>query len=117
MSLESDLSTALSALCSDKCFPDVAPPGTTLPFITYQQVGGSVPNPINGTTAPAVWYSRVQINVWHTTRISASTLMHQVEAALRATPFFADVEGALIADYDDATNFRGCRQDFSIWHS
>ena len=117
MSLESDLSTALSALCSDKCFPDVAPPGTAPPWITYQQVGGSVINAIDGSTMPGKARARIQVNVMHATRISANALMRQVEAALRASPFFAEVEGDLIAIYDEENEYRGAAQDFSIWYS
>lgn len=114
MTVETDLVTVIGALCSGRVYPDVAPMNTTRPFVTYQQVGGSVINPIKGE-APGLRNARIQVNVWADTRSAANTLMRDIEDALRPMPYAATPEGALIARYEPETKTRGAQQDFSIW--
>lgn len=114
MSLETDLYALLSAQCP-RVFPDVAPFDTACPYITWQQIGGEALTYVDDTV-PNQRNAYVQINVWDTTRLSATALALQVEAALiQATAFEARPQSALQSAHDDDTDRRGCLQDFSIW--
>lgn len=114
MSLESDLYTVLSAQCP-RVFPDAAPATTATPYVTWQQIGGDVVSYTEGTLADRR-NARVQINVWDKSRLSATALMLQIEAAIcAASQFQARPDSAHVAAMDDDTDLRGCMQDFSIW--
>jgi hypothetical protein len=114
MSVEADLFAVLGPLVSNRAFPDVAPDGVAKPYITYQQVGGDVVNFLNGV--PDKRNGRFQINVWAATRSAASTLIRQVEDAVRlSTTLRATSEGGAVAEYEDELKLYGARQDFSIW--
>jgi hypothetical protein len=85
------------------------------PFATYAQYGGealaygddSVPDKINGY---------FQINVWATSRMEASGLMRQIEAALiAAAAFQARPLAALRTESEPDLDLYGASQDFSIW--
>jgi hypothetical protein len=116
MSLESDLYAVLGAVCP-RVFPDFAPFSTTRPFITWQQIGGQVINPIANEVADKR-NAMVQINVWADTRIAATEMSQQIEAALvQATQFQARPIGALLASGDEDLDIRGTSQDFTIWAS
>lgn len=117
MSLETDLYTALQALASGRMYPDVAPEGTALPYITYQQIGGQGVNFLD-PTVPSKKNARVQINVWAGTRLAAANLARSIEDTLRgAASLQVSVLGALTALHEPDTGLYGTRQDFSIWHS
>ncbi len=127
MSVESDVFNALKGLVANRVFPDIAPPLTARPYITYQQVGGKSVNflaqgaEVTSGSPPSPLYpdkanARIQINVWADTRAKASTLAKQVENALRAlTALQTTVEGAPISIYEADTKLRGSMQDFSFW--
>lgn len=115
MSLETDLQALLLTLCP-RVFSDVAEAGAAKPFITWQQVGGDVLQPISGMADKR--NALVQINCWAERRIDANALALAVEAALvGATVFQARPQSALVATNDDDTDLRGAMQDFSIWAS
>jgi len=114
MTIETDLVTAIGALCAGRCYPDVAPPGTVRPYVTYQQVGGQVAEFMEGGPAPKR-NARMQINVWGNSRAEANALMRQIDDALRSAPFRGSPIGDLTAEYDAVTGDRGARQDFSLW--
>ena len=114
MTIESDLVTVIGGLCSGRIYPDVAPIDTARPYVTYQQVGGEIVDPINGDV-PNLKNARMQINVWADTRSAANTLMRSIEDAIRPPPYSARPIGALIARYEEMTKTRGAQQDFSIW--
>lgn len=116
MSIETTLKTALDALCNNRCYADTAPVNTATPYITYSQVGGQVLNPIDGTP-PGFHNARVQINVWHDSRLNANNLMRQVESLLRQAPYYAEPIGALIARIEEGVPQKGAQQDFSLWWS
>lgn len=117
MSIESDLFDTLKGLVSNRVFPDFAPFSTARPFITYQQIGGSVIQPLSGGI-PHKKNARMQINIWADTRLSASTISAQVEDALRsASVFIAKPESALNSTYEEDLRIYGAAQDFSIWYS
>ena len=113
MSLESDLYTVLAAV-QPAVYPDVAPPGAAVPYITWQQVGGDVVRPVDGL--PDKRNAVVQINCWAATRDQANAMALAVEAALvAATVFQARPVAAFMAAFDDDVELRGAMQDFSIW--
>lgn len=112
--IEPTLVTALQTLFPGKVFADVAPAGTTLPYCTYQQVGGT---PVNylGAEASDKKNSRIQINVWAALRSEANTKGRAVENLMVLAPLYGKIESGLIAAVDDETGYRGTRQDFSFW--
>lgn len=114
MSLETDLATAITALCS-RCYPDTAPHDTARPYVTWQQVGGPVQSPIDGS-APFEG-ARMQINVWADSRKAANELMQSIAAALRVAPLHARPTSALIARREDIADLYGAQQDFLIWRT
>jgi hypothetical protein len=93
----------------------VAPQNTLTPYGTYQAVGGEPINFISGDK-PDKTNTRMQVNVWATTRIEASELGALVEDALRDTGALqTEVLTGRIATYDETTKYRGTMQDFSLW--
>lgn len=116
--VEVDIRNALLPIAPNRVFPDFAP-DTALsvpvqPFITYTQVGGRTVGDIENNSEAK--NGRFQINVWANTRLTANTLIRQVEktlktsAVLRAVP----LRGAASA-YDEPTQLYGAHQDFSVW--
>lgn len=117
MSVESDLFNAIKALVTNRVYPDVAPVGAATPYVTYQQVGGSAVNFIDGAV-PTKKNARFQINSWASTRLAAATLSRQVEDTLRPVAALqTTVLSAPVAVYEEDTKLFGMRQDFSFWHS
>ena len=115
MSAEAALVPLLTGLVAGRIYPDVAPSGSALPRIVYQQVGGKVINYLENTL-PDKENARMQIVCWASTRLAAINLMKQVEAAiLAATGFQAEAIGARISGYEQDTNLYSSHQDFSIW--
>lgn len=115
MTIEAQVFTALQGLAGGRVFPDVAPGGTPVPYITYQAVGGE---PINFLTGdkPGKTNARMQVNVWSASRIEASDIGAQVENALRdAKQLQTKVLAGRVATYDETTKYRGTMQDFSLW--
>jgi hypothetical protein len=116
MTFETDLFALLKTV-SPRVFPDFAPTDTPRPYVTFQQVGGAVLNPL-GNEGPGVRLPEVQVNVWSDSRAGAMTLIRAIEAAMRgATAFTARPMGDAVADYDADVPVYGCRQDFLCRHS
>ena len=116
MTVESSIFDALKTLVNNRVYPDIGPENAVLPYITFQQVGGSSINFID-PTSPSKKNSRFQVNVWAATRSSASTIAAQAEEALRsATALQTTVLGAPVSSYEPETKLRGARQDFSFWY-
>ena len=115
MTIEASIFTAIKSLCSNRVFPDVAPFGTTLPYITYTQIGGE-PVSYLENAVPSIQNGRFQFNVWGTSRAACSALMAQIETALVAsTTFQARPIGSPTSIYDSDMALYGAMQDFSIW--
>jgi hypothetical protein len=115
MSAEATLNTLLGGLVAGRVYPDVAPAGSALPRIVYQQVGG-VEEVYTEGALPDKENGRMQIACWATTRPAAVALAKQVAAALVAsTAFQATPIGARVSGYEEDTKLYGTRQDFSIW--
>lgn len=114
MSIEAAVFNALKGLVANRVYPDFAPDGATLPFITYQQVGGQAISFMDQAN-PDKRNARVQVNVWAASRSAASALSKQVEDALRFLPA-STVTGAAVSEYESALKLYGTRQDFSFWY-
>lgn len=117
MSAEAALHSLLSGLVGGAIYPDVAPSSAPLPRIVYQQVGGQNISYTEGTL-PDKENGRMQIACWAATRLAATGLAKQVEAAILAAPAFqAEAIGARasVVEADVQPHLYGCRQDFSIW--
>jgi hypothetical protein len=115
MTIETDLVMALSLTFGGRVYPDTNddPAGLTLPFCTFQQVGGVPLNYMDGV--PTARNARMQFNVWAKTRNEANTLMRAIDVIVRSAPFHGTSLGDLIATYEETTKTRGAMQDFSLW--
>lgn len=115
MSTESTIFDLLKTLVGNRVYPDVAPENVTLPYITYQQIGGEALNFFD-QSIPSKSNRRFQVNVWAGTRAQVVTLAKQVEDAMRvSTVLQTTVISAPVARYDAETKYRGSMQDFSVW--
>jgi hypothetical protein len=113
--IEAAIYAALSPLVNGRVYPDTAPPGVAKPFVTYQQVGGRPVNFLANAQADKR-NSRVQVNCWADTRLAASTLAVNAEAALiSATSMQARPLGNYIALNDPDVPIYGTQQDFDCW--
>jgi hypothetical protein len=115
MTVESDLFDSVKGLVGNRAYPDEAPADTALPYIVYQQVGGTAPTFLENAL-PSKENGRFQFTVWALTRAQAKSISKQIEAALVVdTDFQARPLGAPIAVIDDDTKYRGSRQDYTVW--
>jgi len=114
MSLESNLTAILKASCP-RVFPDVAPPDATVPYVTYQGIGGESLRYTDGSAADKR-HVLMQISVWSATRAEAIDLVHGIEDALCAAPVFTvDPQGEAHSTYEEGTQRYGSIQRFEIW--
>lgn len=117
MSIEQSIYDALRTLVANRVYPDVAPDNAARPYITYQQVGGQPVNFVDATV-PSKKNGRFRVTVWAATRIEASTLMRQIEDALRVDAALqTTVLTSALAMTDTDTRLKGAQQDFSFWFS
>ncbi|MFM0315963.1 DUF3168 domain-containing protein [Paraburkholderia nemoris] len=112
-SIDTIVRTSLDPLVDERVFPDVAPPKTVRPYITYQGVGGQDETSFDGANEQQ--NSRVQVNVWADTRVECTAVMQQVRQALTAAPVLGTPIGAPVSGYEEDTHYYGSRLDFSIW--
>ena len=114
MTMEADLYALLKVICP-RVFPDIAPEGTLTPYITWQTVGGESVytlknDPIDKRN------TLMQVNVWALSRMQATTMARDIEAALAAsTSFVATPSGEAVSVYEDDTMLYGAIQRFRIW--
>lgn len=114
MSLESDLYAVLQTICP-RVYPDVAPAGTARPYIVWQQIGGEAVS-YTDNEVPSLRNAYVQVSAWAESRLQASLMAQQIEAALIASPTLAArPQSAMQAAYSEDTELRGAMQDFTIW--
>lgn len=119
MSVETIIFTALKDLVNRRVYRDIAPQTiTTLPRITFTQVGGEAVNFLDGGK-PSKKNARIQINCWGEQRDAVMALARQVEDIMRAlTSVNVSVVGAASAIYEpDDPKLYGSMQDFSIWYN
>ena len=115
MSMESSLYDLLKGLVGNRVYPDIAPVGAVEPYITWQGVGGQSIRFLDNTAGDRR-NTRLQINVWATTRSGANSLIRQIEDVLcAATVFVATPLGEPVNDYDIETKTYGAMQDFSVF--
>ena len=115
MSIDADLKTVLTAV-TPRVFPGFAPVTTKRPYVTYQQIGGEVINPLDGA-APGKRNAEFQIDVWSDTHAQARLICEQIEDAMRAaTEFTARPTRAPIGAYEADVPVYGMHQDFSVWY-
>jgi hypothetical protein len=113
MSMESDLFTLLQTACV-RVYPDVAPSGAALPYITWQALGGKVLRNLNNTASDKR-QTFMQINVWATTRTESNTLIRQIEDLICASSaMIGTPEGEALSMYEAETNDYGSMQRFTI---
>lgn len=113
MSIETDLVALLKAI-NPRTYPDVAPEGTTTPYVTYQQIGGESIRYADNTADSR--FPTIQVNVWSRTRMEASTLIQQIEDALCAAPAFqATPQGDAMSRYEPDTQLYGSIQRFDVF--
>lgn len=113
MSIESDLVALMKAI-NPRTYPDVAPEGTTTPYVTWQQIGGQSMRYLDGTADSR--YPLIQINVWSQTRIESSTLIQQIEDAICASAAFQALpQGEPISAHERETGLYGSMQRFEIF--
>lgn len=117
MTVETDILAALTGLVAGRVFPDIAPQKTPRPYITFQQIGGIGLQPLDNSL-PDKKNGRFQLDVWATTRMAASSLALQVEAALvGSTVFTCRAIGAHANTHEPDEGLYGTSQDFSVWSS
>ena len=114
MSMETTLATLLSAICANT-YPDVAPEGAAMPYVTWQQLGGASMRYADNAPMDKR-YPLVQVSVWSATRLSSLALIRQIEDALCATAdFVAEPQGEPFSLYELDTQRYGNIQRFDIW--
>lgn len=116
MTMEADLWTLLKTKCP-RVFPDVAPSGTTLPYVTWQGIGGESVGFVDNTAADKR-NTLMQVNVWASTRLQALQMAREIEDAMRASAaFVASPLGEPLSTYEPDVQVYGTLQRFSIWAS
>lgn len=112
MTMESDLSALLKTICP-RVFPDFAQVNTTLPYMTWQALGGVTMRMLDGSAGDKR-NTYMQISVWAKTRAEALALIRSVEPAI-CSAMIAQPEGEPVSTYEFDTLLYGCIQRFSIW--
>lgn len=115
MGIEASIKTTLAAIAGGRTYPDVPPDNPTFPLNIYQQVGGSVINPLEGGD-PNKDNARIQIVTWSKTRLEASSVARQVRLAMSSS-LNAILLGAPVSIYDEMTKLYGSRADYSCWYT
>ena len=114
MTMEADLHTLLKTKCA-RVFPDVAPSGTTLPYVTWQGIGGESVGFLDNTAGDRR-NVLMQVNVWSSTRLQALQMAREIEDAMRASAaFVATPLGEPLSTYEPDVPVYGTLQRFSIW--
>lgn len=113
MSIESDLVALLKAI-NPRTYPDVAPEGTTTPYVTWQQIGGESLRYVDNTADSR--YPLMQINAWSRSRLESATIIRQIEDALcAASAFQASPQGEPISRHEPDTGLYGSIQRFDVF--
>lgn len=114
MTMEADLSALLKTKCP-RVFPDVAPSGTTLPYVTWQGIGGESLSFLDNTAGDKR-HTLMQVNAWSSTRLQALQMAREIEDAMRASAaFVASPLGEPLSTYEPDVPVYGTLQRFSIW--
>ena len=113
MSMESDLFALLQAKCP-RVYPDVAPSGAALPYVTWQGIGGESLGYLDNTGADKR-HTLMQVSCWSATRAATLSLIRSIEDAMRASSaFIATPQGEPLSMYEPDTLLYGSVQRFEI---
>jgi len=114
MTTDEKITALLRTICP-RTYCDFAPTDTQRPYCTYQVIGGDSLSYLDAVV-PNKENVEVQISIWSDSRLEATALAKQVEAALiTATNMQASSLGAAASDFDADMSVRSSQQDFSIW--
>jgi hypothetical protein len=111
--IEEEIIAAIGSLVGGRIWMLIAPIGSPLPFITFQQVGGVPTYTFCGNTNRL--NARIQFNVWSRDSVEVASIMLAAEAILTEPPLRGVSQGAFVAEYSEPTSLYGARQDFSFW--
>ena len=104
----------LVSLVGKKIYALLIPPGTGLPCVTFQRIGGRPVNTLSG--ASGLEEISLQIDAWGKSYGQAKAVAKAVRAAM---PPNGDVFGAhLIEDqdlYEDGTNYFRVSMEYTVW--
>jgi hypothetical protein len=115
MTLDELIVDTLKGLVANRVFPDLAPPKTAAPFITYTAYGGQAVNFLGGEQS-SKRNALVQVTTWGERRLQVSALAAEAEAALRTRlELGTTVLSQPQSLHDPETGYRGAAQDFSFW--
>lgn len=115
MTIESEIFNTLKTLVTNRVYSDPQATPTVRPYIMWQQVSGEAINYMD-PTLPGLRNARIQVNIWADTRLQVTTLMRQVEDAMRLTASLqTTVIGAPSSLFEDEPRLFGSMQDFSVW--
>ena len=113
MSIETDLVALLKAI-NPRTYPDVAPEGTTTPYVTWQQIGGESLRYVDNTADSR--YPLIQISAWSRSRLESAAMIRQIEDALcAAAAFQAAPQGEPISRHEPDTGLYGSIQRFDVF--
>ena len=115
MSIEASIQSALGSLVGNRVYPDVTPDNPVFPLIVYQQVGGVVINPMDGSD-PNLDNARMQVVVWSKTRLEASGIARAARIAMAST-LDSTAFAAPVSLYEETLKLYGSRADYSLWYS
>ena len=114
MSAETEIFQLLNGICP-RVFPDIAPPETPMPFITYSGIGGPSMRYASGE-AMASHYPTIQINVWSSQRAEALALIRQAEEVIcAAASINAEPQSEPLWQHDPHVGAYGCLQRFDVF--
>ena len=114
MSVEDDIYQTLAPLFDSRVERDVARSEIARPYATFQQVGGSPYDFLEGAI-PSLDNGRFQVNVWADDRDSAAALGRAARQALvEDDELRATTLTGMVAIYEPDTGLFGTRQDFSV---
>jgi len=82
--IEATLKTTLSSLVGGRVYPDTPPDNPVFPLIVYQQVGGEVLNPLDGSD-PNEDNARIQLRVMAKTRLEANAIARDARLGMTST--------------------------------
>ena len=116
MSLQSSLYTLLASTFSNRIYPSVAPFGVATPYATYTRVTALEQNTLdaNGGTGNTV-NTLVQIDIWSTTYLEASTKAAAVKTLLKGWAMENVVTNEQDGYEPDTTLYRVILE-ISVWH-
>ena len=100
--IEKDIQDMLEGLAAGGVHFDVAPAGTSKPYITLQQVGGTPIAFLEGDSGGDI--VRIQVEVFGASRTQANAVMSSLRQRLCGAPLNAEPVGSPFSDYEASVN-------------